>query len=244
MTRRDTKSRLVRLDELKGMLKDRDHVTAAQLASELSVSLRTLNRDLALLRDSGLPLESDSGRGGGLRLARSWSLGRLHLSQEEAVDLLLSMAIAEKLNSPLLLRQLASLRRKIVASFGEAYQDRIRLLRRRILVGTPATAQILAGYAAPSRLRLSPIVDAFFNLRCIEIGYSDRNDMLTKREIEPQFLYYSAPIWYLLAFDLLRNDIRYFRVDRIKHVTVLESSFRAARPERYLAAAEQGISGI
>ena len=60
-----------RLEELKGLLKAREHVTAAELSAELGVSIRTLNRDLEILRDSGIPIESDRGRGGGLWLQRN-----------------------------------------------------------------------------------------------------------------------------------------------------------------------------
>ena len=119
MADRRTSSRMHRLEELKGLLKAREHVTAAELAAVLGVSMRTLNRDLELLRDSGVPIESDRGRGGGLRLQRNWALGRLHLSPAEAIDLLLSIAIAERMNSPLLLQQLAAIKRKVVAAFSE-----------------------------------------------------------------------------------------------------------------------------
>src|SRR5262245_27142661 len=134
MVARSDAARLRRLEELKGLLKSREHVTAGELAAELGVSLRTLNRDLEILRNSGVPIESDRGRGGGLRLQRNWALGRLHLSPPEAIDLLLSMAIAERTNSPLLLRELGAVKRKIVAAFPESYQPKIRSLRKRILI--------------------------------------------------------------------------------------------------------------
>lgn len=237
-------SRLSRLEQLKGLLKAREHVTAAELAAELGVSLRTLNRDLDVLRAVGTPIESDRGRGGGLRLDRRWSLGRLHLNAEEAIDLLLSMAIAERLNSPLLLRHLAPVRRKIVASFGDAYQARIKSLRRRILVGEPASAAVLVSYSEPAAKPLSGITEAFFDQRCLAIAYRDRNGAFTTRDIEPQFLYLSPPVWYLLAFDRLRSEIRYFRADRIREARALPQKFRIADPKPYLAAAEAGISAV
>src|SRR5262245_27330101 len=150
VTRADS-SRLRRLDELQGLLKAREHVTAAELAAELGVSLRTLNRDLELLRESGVPIESDRGRGGGLRLQRNWALGRLHLSPVEAIDLLLSIAIAERMNSPLLLQQLAPIKRKVASAFSEGYQGRIRDLRKRILVGQPASPRVMASFTPPRR---------------------------------------------------------------------------------------------
>jgi len=244
MGSRKTVSRLRRLEELKALLKTYEHITAADLSSELGVSLRTLSRDLEVLRDAGVPIESDRGRGGGLRLQRNWSLGRLHLSPEEAIDLLLSVAIAERMNSPLLLQQLAPIKRKIVAAFSEGYQAKIRSLRKRILVGRPASDAVVASFSPPQRKPLAGIADAFFNMRCIAIEYVDQNGAITSRDVEPQFLYLNVPVWYLLAWDRLRAAVRYFRVDRIRSVRPLETGFRLADPRPFLAEAEEGIEAL
>lgn len=242
--RRAAASRLHRLEELKGLLKAREHVTAAELADELGVSLRTLNRDLALLRDGDVPIESDRGRGGGLRLQRNWALGRLHLSPAEAIDLLLSVAIAERMNSPLLLQQLQAIKRKIVAAFSESYQAKIRSLRRRILVGAPASERVVASFAPPPRGALAGIAQAFFDTRCVAIEYVDQHGAVTAREVEPQFLYLNVPVWYLFAWDRLRGAVRFFRIDRIRSVTPLEAGFRLADPKPFLAEAEEGVEAL
>lgn len=244
MAIRTASLRLHRLEELKGLLKAREHVTAGELADELGVSLRTLNRDLELLRDSGVPIESDRGRGGGLRLQRNWALGRLHLSPVEAIDLLLSIAIAERMNSPLLLQQLAPIKRKIVAAFSESYQPKIRSLRKRILIGSPASERVLATFSQPQQGALTGIAEAFFNMRCITIDYVDGSGETTSRDIEPQFLYLSMPIWYLFAWDRLRGAIRYFRIDRVRSVTPLQQGFRLADSRPFLAEAEEGIEAL
>lgn len=244
MRGRNTSGRLHRLEELKGLLKAHEHVTAAELSKTLGVSVRTLNRDLEILRDSGVPIESERGRGGGLRLQRNWTLGRLHLSPEEAIDLLLSIAIAERMNSPLLLQQLAPIKRKIVAAFSESYHPKIRSLRKRILVGSPASPRVVASFSPPQRRALTGVAEAFFNTRCIAIDYVDQNGATTSRDVEPQFLYLSVPVWYLLAWDRLRGAVRYFRIDRIKSVTPLEASFRLADPRPFLAEAEEGIEAL
>ncbi len=243
MGRRPAASRLERLEELKGLLRSRDHVTVAALADELGVSLRTLHRDLDVLRGQGVPIESDRGRGGGLRLHRAWSLGRLHLSAEEAIDVLISIAVAERMNSPLLLQRLGAIRRKIVAAFSEGYQTRIRELRKRILVGRPASAKVLASFVPPPRA-FPGLADAFFHQKCVRITYPDQRGATTEREIEPQFLYLSVPVWYLLAWDRLRQDIRTFRVDRIRDVAPLAATFRLAAPEPFLAQAERDVQRL
>jgi predicted DNA-binding transcriptional regulator YafY len=58
------------------------------------------------------------------------------------------------------------------------------------------------------------------------------------REIEPQFLYLNIPVWYLLAWDRLRDAVRFFRVDQLKHVEKLDATFRARDPRLFLVDAE------
>ena len=129
------RSRVLRLDSLRVLLADRDVTTAGDLAADLGVSLRTVQRDLVTLRDLGMPIESDRGRGGGIRLEPGWSLGRVHLNESEALGMLLSLTIAEKIGSPLLLEDLRSIQRKVSAAFAPGQSRRIRALRRRVLVG-------------------------------------------------------------------------------------------------------------
>jgi predicted DNA-binding transcriptional regulator YafY len=244
MAARPTSSRLQRLEEIKALLKERDHVTARELAAELGVGLRTLRRDLEILRDAGIPIEADRGRGGGMRLQRGWAFGRLHLRAEESIDLLLSIAIAERMNSPLLLQRLASIKRKVAAAFADGYRTKITTLRKRILVGQPASEQVLASFAPPRSGALSRIGEAFFGMRCISIDYVDQHGVTTSRAIEPQFLYLSVPVWYVLAWDRLRGAIRYFRIDRVKSVRMLEESFRLADAGPFLEQAEDGIEAL
>ncbi|MGH6891041.1 MAG: helix-turn-helix transcriptional regulator [Dongiaceae bacterium] len=244
MTRGSTRSGLRRLEQLRGLLQARDRVTAAELAAELDVSVRTLWRDVDILRDDGLPIDSDRGRGGGLRLHRGWGLGRLHLDHLEAIDLLLALAMAEKMGSPLLLQHLPAIRRKVSGAFAHAHQGRIKTLRRRILLGQPASERILGEYEPPPRARLAVAAQAFFEARCLKIEYVDQARNVSTREIEPQFLYLNVPVWYLLVWDRMRAAIRFFRVDRIRAVTITDNRFRLADVRPYLAEAERNAQSL
>jgi predicted DNA-binding transcriptional regulator YafY len=218
--------RMERLERLKGLLKASDAMTVKDLAAALDVSIRSLSRDIELLRAQGVPIEADRGRGGGVRLQRQWSFGRLHLDFEEGIDLLLSIALAEKLNSPLLLKRLRSIRQKLATSFPEAQQSRIKMLRNRILVGPPASDRVMETYRMKAPEQLTNVARAFFEMRLLEIRYADEAARMTTRQIEPQFLFLSVPAWYLLAWDRLRDDIRTFRIDRIHRATVMDTMFR------------------
>jgi predicted DNA-binding transcriptional regulator YafY len=70
------------------------------------------------------------------------------------------------------------------------------------------------------------VARAFFEMRLLEIRYADEAAQITTRRIEPQFLFFSVPAWYLLSWDLLRNDIRTFRIDRIQRAAMMDKTFR------------------
>jgi predicted DNA-binding transcriptional regulator YafY len=244
MAKGETRTRIGRLAQLRGLLQARDHVTIAELAAELAVSRRTLARDLALLREDGMPLDSDRGRGGGLRLQSGWGLARLQLDHLEAIDLLLALAMAERLGSPLLLQHLPAIRRKVAGAFSRAQQDRIKGLRRRILLGQPASERVLGTYAPPSRGRLATVAQAFLEARCLEIEYADEAGRVTRRMIEPQFLYFNLPVWYLLVWDRMRAAIRFFRIDRIRSAILTDTRFRLADVRPYLVEAERNVQSL
>ncbi|MBB2915599.1 putative DNA-binding transcriptional regulator YafY [Streptosporangium becharense] len=232
------RGRAQRLDALKALLADRDITTAAELADELGVSLRTVQRDLATLRHSGMPIEGDRGRGGGTRLERGWSLGRVHLNESEALGLLLSLNIAEKIGSPLLLGDLRSIMRKVGNAFAPAQTRRIKALRNRVLVGQAASAAVLAGYRPPEAAVTRALLTAFMYQRVASLRYQDQSGVTTDREIEAQFLYHNVPVWYALAWDRLRDGVRFFRIDRIQQITVLDIGFRLRPAHHFLTAGE------
>ncbi|MFA7324847.1 MAG: HTH domain-containing protein [Candidatus Nanopelagicales bacterium] len=236
--------RMRRLDALKDLLAAREFVSAAELATDLGVTVRTVHRDLAVLRDLGVPIEGGRGRGGGLWLEQGWSLGRVHLNESEALGLLLSLTIAQKVGSPLMLDDLRSITRKVAAAFAPAQARRILALRRRILIGTLASERTLETYQTPSAAVTRALLDAFVHRRTALVQYEDRNGLLTEREIEPQYLYYNLPIWYTLAWDRLRDDVRFLRIDRFHAISVLPEEFRLRRSEAFLAAGEPGVSTI
>lgn len=229
MQRADTQDRLQRLDLLASRLKADDPMTVAGLAAEFGVSPRTLFRDLSILRRRGLPVEADRGRGGGVRLHRTWGIGRLTLSYREAVDLLVSLAIAEQMRAPWLMANLDPIRRKLRASFSPALKDRIDGLRARILVGRAASAAVLGGFAPPSEPVVEALFRAFLEQRLMRFHYRDVRGMDSARLVEPHLLLLNYPVWYLISWDRDRDAVRSFRADRIEAAEVLDETF-PARP--------------
>jgi predicted DNA-binding transcriptional regulator YafY len=225
MAKKSTHSRIERLDQISALLKSDTCLTVQRLAQELGVSVRTISRDIELLRDRGYPIEADRGRGGGIQLHRNWGVGRVNLELAEAIDLLISLAVAEKMNSPFFFGKLPSLRNKVLASFSTEMKNKLRRLRSRILVGFPASLNMISNFKPRNDKHINKVHRAFLELKTLDIRYTDMKSTTTDRTIEPHYLYLHYPVWYLVAWDHLRQDIRHFRIDRIERARILDTEF-------------------
>jgi predicted DNA-binding transcriptional regulator YafY len=203
------------MDLLESQLKQDELNTMKGLARRHGVSERTIARDLALMRERGLPIDADRGRGGGVRLASHWGVGRVNLSYAEAVDLLISIDVAEKMGSPMFLANLGSVRRQLVASFSPDKRARVNRLKSRILIGVTASTFVQAGVGMPPKRIVQALHQAFVDLETLAIRYEREDGVVSEREIEPHFLLLKYPVWYVIALDRLRAAPRTFRCDRI-----------------------------
>ena len=234
MPKQKTLSRLDRLDELVGLLQTDDFHLTSNLACKLNVTPRTLMRDLDILRNKGYPIETSKGRGGGVRLQQRWGLGRLHLNYQEAIDLLLCLAIMEQIRSPIFLQNLRSIRRKIAASFPDSQKRKIKALRNRIMVADPTCQTAVSPQKTIIPPSATALYEAFFEQKNLTISYMDVEHNKTNRTIEPHFLFLNWPTWYILAWDHLRNDARCFRLDRIKSAKIEKTSFKPRQKAKLL----------
>lgn len=244
MGRTKTISRLERLDELTGLLKSSDHHIASVLAVQLNISPRTLMRDLDVLREKGFPIETDQGRGGGIRLNRHWGIGRLHLNYREIIDLLLSLAVMEKIGSPVFFRNLKAVRNKISASFPQEQRKKIQSLRKRILIGGLASEYVLDNFQTAVKASADLLYESFFEMKTLNIIYEDAEEKKTKRTIEPHYLFLNWPVWYVMAWDHLRNDVRCFRLDRISNAKIEGDSFKPKNRKLFTEGMEDFISNL
>jgi len=230
MGRKSSIEKLDRLDQLIGKLKAGEAYTASSLAEELGVSLRTMMRDLKTLRDKGYPIDADKGRGGGVRLYPRWGVGRLTMNYREVIDLLLALNVLEKLNSQLFLNNLDSVKNKLYASFPDSQRPKIRKIRNRILIGELAPTTVTQNYSTTANNKQNDIIlESFFDQKCINICYKQKDGTITERLVEIHFLYLNWPIWYLLCYDHLRKEPRTFRIDRIQVATITGDKFQTEK---------------
>ncbi|WP_019959739.1 helix-turn-helix transcriptional regulator [Woodsholea maritima] len=238
MTRAKTQDRMRRLDLLAAQLKEDVLCTVQDLARHHGVSARTITRDLALMREQGLPLDADRGRGGGVRLDRRWGVGRLNLAYAEAVDLLISIEVAEHMGSAIFLGNLGAVRRQLVASFSPEKRARIERLKSRILIGPTASLPVQSSIAPPSKPVVQALHQAFMDQEALEISYQREDGALSRRVIEPHYLLLKYPVWYVIAQDDLREGPRTFRCDRLQSARATGRSFALRPVEDFLPKSE------
>lgn len=225
MAKTSTSERLMRIELLAAQLKQDVHCTVKDLAQQHGVSTRTITRDLSLMRNQGMQIDADRGRGGGVRLDRNWGVGRLNLPYAEAVDLLISIAVAEQMQSPIFLASLGSVRRQLIASFSPDKRRQVDRLKSRIMIGSTASTFVQVSANAPPKRIVQALHQAFITQTELEIRYKREDGKVSCRQIAPHYLLLKYPIWYIVAFDHLRDGPRIFRCDRLLAAQKTETSF-------------------
>lgn len=226
MTNSNFEQRTDRRNRLIGLLRSEEYWKTSDLRNHLGVSQRTLMRELAELRLAGYPIESDRGRGGGIRLNGRWGIDRLNLNHQEVVELVLSLAIMESLKSPLLTSNLKAIKQKLYQAFPQKQRNKVSNIRKRIMIGDNARTTVASNYKTPSKKISESIAESFLDQHCLEIEYQSEGGEQTQRMVEAQYILLNWPIWYILAWDHLRLSPRVFRIDRIKNVSLVNKSFR------------------
>jgi predicted DNA-binding transcriptional regulator YafY len=219
--------RAERMLELADLLRASDATTVRDLAAELGVSRRTVLRDLSALRDRGLPVSSEAGPGGGVRLEAGRALAAVHLSLAEIVALWLGARLSRATSDLPWGEAANSGMAKLLGSLPTSKARALKSLCRRVIVGQPASAKIRAGAGAapPELLRL--FEEAFTTGVGLAFHYTDREGQPSQRRIEPHGLLVESPVWYVLARDVDKAEPRMFRMDRIARPRLLpHATFR------------------
>ena len=153
-----------RQDALVGYLRSRASATAEQAAEHFGVSVRTLHRDLAMLRERDVPIESEPGRGGGIRLDPARALVPIRLSLDEVVGLLLVVSLSRRAANIPFGRAAQHAMDKVLASLPEARARSLKRTLQRVVVGGPASSAVVASLGA-----VPPVV-----LEAFERGFSEQ----------------------------------------------------------------------
>lgn len=193
-------------------------LTAARLAEETRVSVRSLYRDIDALRAAGARIEGE--RGYGYRLTEDPTLPPQLLDEAEIEALALGLAEVQAMGDPALAVAARSVLAKVAASLPSAREQQLMYAIAQVFRPRPRYA-----YAN----HLPALRAACWREEAAVIRYRDADRSASERTILPLALVYNEQVVTVLAWCCLREDFRMFRNDRIEQVTIGGASFRPRR---------------
>lgn len=218
-----TETPAARLLALLELLQARPSASGAELAEALGVTPRSLRRYIQRLVDLGIPVDSERGPYGGYRLRPGYRLPPLMLSPDEAVAVTLGLLMAGRLGVRTAEQAATSALAKLQRVLPDAVRGRVRALEG-ALDAVPPTARA----AAVDPDTLSALATAADSAHEVTLVHHAADGGETRRMVNPYGVVFHAGRWYLVGHDHLRDDLRTFRVDRIRSVT--PGGGRFARP--------------
>jgi predicted DNA-binding transcriptional regulator YafY len=181
----------------------------SELARRLEVSSRTVRRDVERLRDLGYPVEATMGAEGGYRLVAGAAMPPLLLDDEEAVAIAVGLRAAAG-------QAVEGIEEAAVRALTKLERVLPSRLRYRVGALGSATVSLVTGdQPAVDPSQLTGIAAAVTNRERLRFVYRDGDSAESRRHVEPYRLVSAGRRWYLVAFDLDRDDWRVFRVDRV-----------------------------
>ncbi|QCB52060.1 WYL domain-containing protein [Rhodococcus sp. PAMC28707] len=187
-------------------------VSAERLAREFEVSVRTIKRDLDALENSGSPLWSRPGPGGGYGMAKGAFLPPVSLSPAQAVALMAAVSAAA--DAPYSDLAAAGIR-KVMDVLDLITRARAENLARRVWVDE--------GFSS-SRATKSAMEEAMAEQRVIRIRYTSRDGATTTRDVEPVLFASTNGQWYLIGWCRKRDAMRWFALSRVERATVTRTA--------------------
>jgi predicted DNA-binding transcriptional regulator YafY len=207
-----------RLLELLELLQTQPLLTGREISDRLEIDPRTVRRYIEALQNLGIPVEGQRGVGGGYRIRPGYRLPPLMLTDDEAVAVALGVQAAGRLglsgSDDVIEGALAKIRRVLP----DGLRRRVEALEATLdFTSRPRKAAPVGGNT------VLLLADAIRRRRRVRGTYRAFSGDETRREVSPHGLVVHSGRWYLAAYDHLRDDLRTFRVDRMRRIrAVLE----------------------
>src|SRR5215472_14705669 len=193
----------------------RGPMTAAALASELEVTVRTVYRDVATLQARRIPIEGAAGIGYVLR--RGFDLPPLMFTEDEAEAIAVAVRMLARTGDPGLQKAAESVLSKVTLVVPDPLRD--------YLNAAPVYVS-KSGAPVPARRDLPETIrHAIRDGRKMRIAYEDGDGRRTTRVIQPFAFAYYVEATLICAWCELRGDVRHFRTDRVVAAEVLDETF-------------------
>jgi predicted DNA-binding transcriptional regulator YafY len=190
--------------------------SARELAALYEVSARTVERDISALQQAGVPIYATAGRRGGYTIDKDRTLPPLNFTAMEAVAVAVALHRAQTGPfEPAARRALQKIMAAMSGRDAEAARDlagRVRILK----PPEPSSPSEVAN----ARPVPAVIQEAIAVRKVLRLDYEDRHGATTQRYVEPVLFVAGPRGWYLVGWCRLREDVRVFRMDRVRHAAL------------------------
>ncbi len=190
-------------------------ITAERLAGRLGVSERAARRYVGILREAGIPVESERGPYGGYRIGRGLRLPPLMFTQAEALGLVMAV-LGGHHDSVDPADPVGGALGKILRVLPEAVAGPAAAVR------SLSTRHPEPGARTPSPETTAVLVQACAGRRRLRLGYRIRPGDERVMEVDPWAVVVRRGRWYLLCWSHAKNARRVLRVDKVAGVEVLD----------------------
>ena len=182
-------------------------VTAKQLSTQFGVSQRTIYRDIDTLSIAGIPVYSEKGKGGGIRLLPEYVLSKSILSEQEQQEILSALQVFSSVDSVKTSQAL----KKLSALFKKNAADWLQV--------------DFSDWNFSSSSYFNDLKNSILERRIAEFDYYGSSGEKTRRSIEPIQLWFKFRAWYIKGFCLTRQEMRTFKLTRIKNLKITNKHF-------------------
>ncbi len=191
------------------------HVTARELADYFHVSTRTVYRDINTLTLAGIPIMTEKGSGGGISLMDGYAIDKSLLSEEERQRVCQGLQILQATEYPDAEKALS----KIGAVFRNAVE--------------PRWLEVDFSYWGSDnkeKIKISELQHAILGKHVIVFDYFNSELRTSERAVEPLRLGFKSHAWYIAGFCRCREEVRFFRLSRMKRLRILPEVFERELP--------------
>ncbi len=196
-----------RLFEIVYILLNRNYITAKELAEHFEVSVRTIYRDIDILCQSGIPIYTSKGKGGGIGLLDNFVLNKSVLSKQEQEEIISALQGLNATSYPDLTHVLS----KMSNLFGTEQNNWIEV--------------DFSDWSFSQKEKFNLIKTAILQKKVLEFDYYSSYGEKTTRCVEPLQLWFKDKTWYLKAYCRRKSDVRIFKLNRIKDLKLTDETF-------------------
>ena len=196
-----------RLFQIVLILLNKKTITAKKLSEHFNVSIRTIYRDIEALSFAGIPIYSLRGKNGGIKLLENYVLDKSLLSSKEQNEILYALESLKASNYPDVDEVLKKL--NLIFNKSSDYWIEIDFSR----------------YGSNDNTLFNNIKKAILNSQAVKFTYFNTNGETSQRTVNPLKIWFKEKAWYLFAYCQKKNEIRQFKINRIKNLTLTNEYF-------------------